>query len=87
MAQVYGGLDSEFLSVHLMSSEPTLPSMLQDFIHEYGAMEGLKSDHAKSETSHAMKDIFRMYLIIDQQSEPHYQHPNPIEPISKISNE
>ena len=42
-------------------------------------MEGLKSDNAKSETSLAMKDIFCMYTIKDQQSEPHYQHQNPIE--------
>ena len=32
MAQVYGGLDSEFLSGHPMSSESALPSTLQDFI-------------------------------------------------------
>ena len=42
-------------------------------------MEGLKSDDAKSETSIAMKDIFCMYMIEDCQSEPHYQHQNPIE--------
>ena len=42
-------------------------------------MEGLKSDNARSETSFAMKDIFRMYMIKDCQSEPHYQHQNPIE--------
>ena len=42
-------------------------------------MAGLKSDNAKSETSSAMKDIFRMYQIQDCQSEPHYQHQNPIE--------
>ena len=41
-------------------------------------MEGLKSDNAKSETSFAMEDIFHMYTIKDQQSEPHYQHQNPI---------
>ena len=58
MAQVYGGLDSEFLSGHPLSSESALPSTLQDFIREYGAMEGLKSDNAKSETSNAMKDNF-----------------------------
>ena len=37
------------------------------------------SDNAKSETSFAMKDIFCMNLIKDHQSEPHYQHQNPIE--------
>ena len=70
MVQIYGGLDSELLSGHPMSSESSLPDMLRDFIHEYGTMEGLKSDNAKSETSFAMKDIFCMYTIKDQQSEP-----------------
>ena len=79
MVQIYGGLDSELLSGHPMSSESSLPDMLRDFIHEYGTMEGLKSDNAKSETSFAMKDIFCMYTIKDQQPEPHYQHQNPIE--------
>ena len=79
MVQIYGGLDSELLSGHPVSSESSLPDMLHDFIHEYGTVEGLKSDNAKSETSFAMKDIFHMYTIKDQQSEPHYQHQNPIE--------
>ena len=42
-------------------------------------MEGLKSDNAKSKTSNAMNNIFRMYLTRDRQSEPYYQHQNPIE--------
>ena len=79
MAQVYGGLDSEFLSGHPMSSESSVPNTLQDFIHDYGAMEGLKSDNAKSETSIAMKDIFHMYMIKDHQSKLCSQHQNPIE--------
>ena len=79
MSQIYGGLDSELLSGHPMSSESALPSTPLDFIQEYGAMEGFKSDNAKCETSFAMKDIFRMYTIKDRQSEPHYQHQNPIE--------
>ena len=62
-----------------MSSETDLQTPLQDFIRDYGAMEGLKSDHVKSETSFKMKDLFRMYLIKDKQSEQHYQHQNPIE--------
>ena len=62
-----------------MVSESSLPDTLHEFIWEYGAMAGLKSDNAKSETSFAMKDIFHMYLIKDKQSEPHYQHQNPIE--------
>ena len=62
-----------------LASESDLPDTLRDFIREYGAMEGLKSDNAKSETSFSMKDIFCMYMIKDCQSEPHYQHQNPIE--------
>ena len=65
MVQIYGGLDSELLSGHPMSSESSLSDMLRDFICEYGVMEGLKSDNAKSETFLAMKDIFRMYTIKD----------------------
>ena len=78
-ANLWRTLDSEFLAGFPLTSESDLPDTLQDFIHEYGAMEGLKSDNAKSETSFAMKDIFRMYMIKDRQSEPHYQHQNPIE--------
>ena len=79
MMQIYGGLESEFLAGFPLASESNLPDTLRDFICEYGAMEGLKSDNAKSETSFAMKDIFRMYMIKDRQSKPHYQHQNPIE--------
>ena len=78
-AQVYVGLDSEFLSSHPMFSESSVPSTLRDFIHDNGAMKGLKSDNVKSETSIVMKDIFRMYTIKDHQSELHCQHQNPIE--------
>ena len=79
LSQVYGGLDSELLASYPMSSEGDLPTTLQDFIWDYGAMEGLKSDNVKSETSFKMKDLFCMYLIKDQQSKPYYQHQNPIE--------
>ena len=79
LLQVYGGMDSELVAGYPMTSEHDLPSTLQDFIRDYGAMEGLKSDNAKSETSFTMKGLFRMYLIKDRQSEPHYQHQNPIE--------
>ena len=79
MMQIYGGLDLELLAGFPLVSESDLPDTLRDFIHEYGAMEGLKSDNAKSETSFAMKDIFHMYMIKDCQSKPHYQHQNPIE--------
>ena len=66
LLQVYGGMDSELISGYPMTSERDLPSTLQDFIRDYGAMEGLKSDNAKSETSFTMKDLFWMYLIKDR---------------------
>ena len=79
MLQVYGGLDSELFYSQPLSSESKLPDTLCDFICEYGTMEGLMLDNAKSKTSFAMKDIFHMYLTKDCQSKPHYQHQNPIE--------
>ena len=51
LLQVYGGLDSELLAGYRVSSEGDLPTTLQDFIWDYGAMEGLRSDNAKLETS------------------------------------
>ena len=79
LIHVYSGLDSELLAGYPMSSETDLPTTLKAFIHDYGAMEGLKSDIAKLETSFRMKNLFSMYLIKDKQSKPHYQHQNPIE--------
>ena len=79
LIQIYGGLDSELLAGYPMSSGGELPTTLKDFIRDYRAMEGLKSDNAKSETSFKMKDLFRMYIIKDKQSEPNYQHQIPIE--------
>ena len=46
MTQIYGGLDSELLFGHPMQTKPTLPESLHEFICEYGAMEGLKSDRS-----------------------------------------
>ena len=57
MAQLYGGIDSHFLKLIPMSSEKDLPFTLEEFIRDHGAMQGLKSDNAKSETSRAMHDI------------------------------
>ena len=79
MAQLYGGIDSHFLKLITMSSEKDLPFTLEEFIRDHGAMQGLKSDNAKSETSHAMHDILQLYCIKDKQSEPHYENQNPIE--------
>ena len=56
-----------------------MPKTLEDFICDHGAMKGFMSDNAKSEVSHAVKNIQRLDIIKDRQSEPHYQHQNPIE--------
>ena len=78
MIQMFGGLDSELLHGVPMKNESEVPDSILDFIHHYGAMEGLMSDNAKSETSFAIRDILRLYTIKDRQSEPYYQHQNPI---------
>ena len=79
LVHIYGCLESELLAGYPMSLEAELPTTLKDFIRDYGAMEGLKSDKAKSVTSFKMKDLFRMYIIKDKQCEQHYQHLNPTE--------
>ena len=79
MIQMFGGLDSELLHGVPMKTESEVPDTILDFIRHYGAMEGLISDNTKSETSFAVRDIRRLYTIKDRQSEPHYQHQNPIE--------
>ena len=79
MIQMFGGLDSELLHGVPMQNESEVPDSILDFIRHYGAMEGIMSDNAKSETSFAIRDILCLYTIKDHQSEPYYQHQNPIE--------
>ena len=79
MMQVFAGMDSELLHGVPMKTETEVPDTILDFIRHYGAMDGLMSDKAKSETSFAVRDILRLYTIKDHQSEPHYQHQNPVE--------
>ena len=79
MFQLYGGIDSHFLAGYPMSSESQMPSTMEDFVRQHGAMKGLMSDNAKAKVSEAVKDIERLYCIKDRQSEPHYEHQNPIE--------
>ena len=55
-----------------------MPETLEAFIRDHGAMKGLMSDNAKSEVRGDLKNIQRLYMIKDRQSEPHYQHQNPI---------
>ena len=79
MIQMFGGLDSTLLHGVPKKNESEVSDSILDFIRHCGAMEGLMSDNAKSETSFAIQDILRLYTIKDRQSEPHYQHQNPIE--------
>ena len=79
MLQVYGGLDSHFLAGYPLHSESFMATTLQDYIRDHGAMFGLASDNAKSETSSKVKDILRAYCIKDRQSEPYYEHQNFVE--------
>ena len=78
MIQMFGGLDSELLHAVPMKNESKVPDSILDFIHHYGAMEGLMSDNAKSKTSFAIRDILCLYTIKDCQLEPFYQNQNPI---------
>ena len=79
MLQLFGGMTSHFLAGYPMSSESDMPLTFEEFIRENGAPQGLMSDNAKSETSARVKDLHRLYMIKDAQSEPHYEHQNPIE--------
>ena len=78
-AQLYVGKQSFFTKIYGMRTESQMPTTLQDFIRSFGAMKGLFSDNAKSETSKAVKDILRQYAIADMQSEPYQQNQNPAE--------
>jgi hypothetical protein len=79
MAQLYCGRDSYLMDVFGMKEETQMPGTLFDFIHKWGAMDGLYSDNAKVQTSYAVQDILRQYNINDMQSEPEMQHQNPAE--------
>ena len=79
MLQIFAGVDSHFLAGYPMSSEGDYPRAMEDFIRENGAPYGMMSDNAKSEISFAAKNLHRLYCIRDRQSEPHYQHQNPVE--------
>ena len=79
MLQLYAGLDSEFLAGYPMRSEKQVAVTFEDFIRTNGAPQGLMSDNAKSELHGRVKDLHRLYLIKDAQSEPHYEHQNPAE--------
>jgi len=76
MVQLYAGRKSMFTAVYGMKSETQMPETLQDFIRQWGAMQGLKSDNAKAQLSAKVLDILRMYNIKDMQSEAYQQNQN-----------
>ena len=90
MLQLYGGLESHFLAGYPMASESDMPTTFEDFIHDHGAPTRLMSDNAKVKVSKVIKDIHHLYMVKGCQSEPHYQHQNPIEhhiqDVKKLSN-
>ena len=59
-----------------MDSKHSYAHVLEDFIWGHGAMKALHSDNAHEELSSLAKDIFKLHLICDSQSEAHYQHQN-----------
>ena len=79
LVQLFTGADSEFTSIYPINAKSEFPHILQDFIHDHSAMKLLCSDNAKEEPSTLVQDILKMYMIRDSQSEPHYQHQDPIE--------
>ena len=54
-------------------------STIKENIRKRGAMDKLISDCAKNETSKAVREVLRDYIINDYQSEPHHQHQNFVE--------
>jgi len=77
--QLFCGRKSYFTAIYGMKTENQMPGALMDFIRQHGAMKGLFSDNAKSETSHAVRDILRQYNIPAMTSEPHQHNQNPAE--------
>ena len=73
MAQGYVGRYSMVADAYLMKSEKEFVQTLTDTIRHRGAMDMLISDRGEAEISNRVKDILRMYVIEDFQSEP-YQH-------------
>ena len=55
---------------YLMKSEKEFVQTLTDTIRHRGAMDMLISDRGEAEISNRVKDILRMYVIADFQSEP-----------------
>ena len=79
MAQLFVGHEIMGTNIYGMKTERQFVNMLQDVIHEWGAMDKLLSDGAQVEISEQVKDILCAYHISDWQSEPMQRHQNFIE--------
>jgi len=76
--QFFFGLKSLFRAVHACgTSKAAFVNALMEEIRKRGAMNRILSDSAKAEISARVKDILRILIIGDWQSEPHQQHQNP----------
>ena len=69
MAQGFVGRMSMVADVYLMNSQKEFVQTLTDTICHRGAMDLLISDRGEAEISNRVKDILRMYVIEDFQSE------------------
>mmetsp|Transcript_21450 Transcript_21450/g.24850 ORF Transcript_21450/g.24850 Transcript_21450/m.24850 type:complete len:243 (-) Transcript_21450:75-803(-) len=78
-AQIYVGVDSQFVSLEGMQYKSQMPRTLMNFIRTWGAMRFLWRDMAKEEDSKAVNDILRSILAPNRFSEPYNEHQNPAE--------
>jgi hypothetical protein len=79
VAQLFVGLTSTVCDVYPLKTEKAFVNTLPDVIRRRGAPSKLVSDRAQVEISGRVKDILRILIIGDWQSEPHQQHQNPAE--------
>ena len=77
--QFFFGCTSRYLSVYGMISKKNYPVVVKEFIREEGIPSVIHSDNAPEETSVAVKDIFRDYVIKETTTEPHHPWQNPAE--------
>ena len=73
-AQFFVGTESLVCDIYPMKMDKQFVNVLQDNIRRRGAMSKLISDRVQVEIRNKVQDIFKNYLIIDWQSEPHNQH-------------
>ena len=66
-----------FRSIHSCGhSDGQFVKTLYDEIRKYGAMDVLISDEARAEISDRVKEVLRMFVIGDRQSEPYNKNQN-----------